>query len=400
MIEGIIMGMFGLAFLLFMLYILWKLIKIFVYRVMAPRKWLVVLAREGEHTLADIGGAFWKSKLNKRGKHYDDDYWVVDGDGPQTLFDKMFPGLMYIGFSATLYEYDFSWLKVVDPGTGELQNRKERVSSIYYKDYNYGMKITKAETKGMVPIDLYFATLVSIVNPYIVRSGTADWLSVVRTSLVSHFNSYIGSLGSADALNEAVRSGSLGRKFFNYLKNEASHDDKYDNAIEEIMYLTGALIKNIDSLNVEYDPAYAEAAKQEAIEEKKGDAAVMRARKEGEAYEIMVGRKTRADLKRILAIGVGPAITFAYYEIVKPTDKTLILGQPNIGYTRGREDSHISVLKDLLISHLGSAKIGKYFDGLQQGKINPADVVEELFNGLSEEDMSRLSEMVEKKKGV
>lgn len=251
MIEEMLIGAVNTAIILVLIVLAFFAFKVFMYSVLAPRDLFVGFLNEGEIVSVVEGGKLKNAKIRQEGKYLGPGYWVKDGSVPKTMFERLFPGLIWIGipFINRVYKYKFIWIKIVK-GAEMIERIDHNVRSIFAKAFTYGMRLIDAETKSMVKLSIDFGVVLRVVNPEIALFKNDKWLDMVTSTIVAAFRDFIKTFEGPE--NVIKDQGVLGNMFFEYMQKAPSTIKGCNNIIEELRMARGVEVDAIQILNVDY----------------------------------------------------------------------------------------------------------------------------------------------------
>lgn len=338
MIEEMLIGAVNAAIILFLIVLAFFAFKVFIYSVLAPRDLVFGLLNEGEIVSIVEGGKLKNAKMRQEGKYLGPGYWVKDGSVPKTMFERLFPGLIWIGIPGInkVYTYKFIWTKVLK-GAEMIERMDPNVRSIFAKAFTYGMRLIDAETKSMVKLSIDFGVVLRVVNPEIALFKNDKWLDMVTSTIVAAFRDFIKTFEGPE--NVIKDQGVLGNMFFEYMQKKAPSTIKgCNNIIEELRNARGVEVDAIQILNVDYgewgtiaiEVKTAEIRKEAQRVKAEGDKIAMILRGEAEKeYERLLGEGKAAGLtaykdaqtiafeKQFAKIGVMPALVADWHQALQ-----------------------------------------------------------------------------------
>lgn len=99
-------------------------------------------------------------------------------------------GLVFVGLWPfdTIHSYKFRWQSLKE---GKVVSREEELDYVFAKADVYYAKLSSAETKGMVPLDIELYLTIRIVNPYRALFRARQWLEFAVNRISPHIRQYI-----------------------------------------------------------------------------------------------------------------------------------------------------------------------------------------------------------------
>lgn len=138
------------------------------------------------------------------------DLWDIVGAVTPKRF---FGGLRFYGWWPLddIYIYDFQWTGIKE--TGELDLHPEETLDFgILKDDVYGCKIEKAEDKKLLPLDVYVALTLRIINPYKALFNIQNWFEAVINRVRPYIRDFITTEEYENFIVSPIRIGTEVKK--------------------------------------------------------------------------------------------------------------------------------------------------------------------------------------------
>lgn len=309
------------------------LIRIFVYQHLAPNNRWVAKLPEGSCIFVIEGGEM-TPKMKYKGYHLADNGQVTPGEkiSEKSLFTRLFPGLIWLGPTRSIYSYQFEWGKWKN---GKIQDKIEEVSQVLVTPYQYALEIRELETGDNNKVDITIVVMVQINNPwYAMFGGSGIWLSRIEALLQGSLRSFIVRFQNPDEVNNTTNLSELWWSFMKGNSNLWSEFQKIGvkvGGVEIVELDLGEFGEKIRNLNQEKVTTNINRG----IEITKAETAakVTRITSEAEAAAILnkaaANNKAIADLIQI--IGPEAAAKIIMAQQLKSTDKVIIGGGNDSG---------------------------------------------------------------------
>lgn len=156
--------------------------------------------KEGTAKIVLQFGAFHGVLLAKKGYKINDNNDIVKGD------EWHLPGgLRFVGFWPIyrVHKRDLKWVKAL-PG-GALEDRLEKgVDFILARvDYQYGLRVGKAEDKDLLPLNIEMVVTARIVNPYKAQFAVKNWYDAMISRIAPYVREYISGFKYEDIIGRS-----------------------------------------------------------------------------------------------------------------------------------------------------------------------------------------------------
>lgn len=286
---------------------------------------------EGTAKFVMLGGEPVATLIQMQGYRFDLDGNVVAGTAPRQ-YPVLFGAWWFenpLVQRKTIFGYDWRRTVVDEHGkTRELNSSGDNaIDYVPLQRDVYWAKITGAETKDLIPVDVELLITAQIVNPYkaIFQTGAKPgvWLQVVIASMEGEVTPVMSEEPYADWI---TKPNSVGDKLFEKLQ-------KYG-VIKEFEDLHGVRVFSIRGLKVDPHPDYRELTTRGTKARLEGAAAVIEAELKGDAQVALATRQADALLKRVRGIEAagGPAMALEYLDAlrVSPVGANIMMMMPDV----------------------------------------------------------------------
>jgi hypothetical protein len=188
--------------------------------------WTIV--QEGQVKTILKLGQFHRNIMSYKGHDFDQDWNVIDSLPHRRLFG----GFQFVGIPIihTVHTYKFSWMSYqqVQKDGGiiyqAIPHKDELLDYILVQDDVYFSFIDKAETIGMVPVDVSLLLTIRILNPYKALFRVQNWLEVTLNQVVPALRAFIGTK-EFEQLTSGETRKQVEQKFNEFLR--FSHIDEF-----------------------------------------------------------------------------------------------------------------------------------------------------------------------------
>lgn len=323
-IIGIVMGilgawLFGIAIIVIVAFLS-------LYLILAPSGIFAFLEEEGYAKIIMKGESFYDVHIKMRGKYLSTDLDIVDeGSGkPRKKVPFSIFGMVFIAWPFyRVYTYEQEWVKFKD---GVKEKRKEVLDHVLGMPYVYGVEVLSAETKGKIPINLKIEVEAEIFAPYKAMFRIKNWNSSMTSWIEGATRDFISTLtyeeiqdrSSAKPLSEALQ-------------------EHINNKVKRSLENYGVRINNLTVIDIDpADKEYEEDTKVKTREERKKEAAIVKAEADAEVTII----KAEADAKKEAISRMSSALIM----VASATGQTIedlkkeIQGNPGILHTKYKNE--------------------------------------------------------------
>ena len=264
-IIGIVMGIIwgailGIAIFAFALFLV-------LYLVWAPHGIFGFFLEEGYAKIVMKGESFHGCYIKYQGKMLLSNLNVVDGV-EKVPFNIM--GMVPILWPFyRVYTYQQKWVKFKD---GVKNKREETLSHVILMPYVYGVEVVDAETEGKVPVDVAIAVEAKIFNPYKAIFRIKDW----NYAMTSWIEGAVRDFVSTKSYEDLIKGQLATRLQAEVLKEVAS-----------LLYAYGVEVTNLSVIQIApSNKEYEDATQQKVIEERKKEAAIVKAQADAQKEAI------------------------------------------------------------------------------------------------------------------
>lgn len=230
-----------------------------IYFVLAPRGWFFTIVPEGRAKAVVKMGSFEKFLIQWKGFKFDSEWNVVPGEERHHPFG----GLRWVGIPPfwEVYRYKFSWTGV-DVNGELIPHKKEELDYVLLMEDVYWAKISAAEDKDSLPLDIELLVTMKVVNPYKALFQVQNWSEMVMNRLKPLFREYVAGSSYQDLLKKKTEAE---EKFYQMIGTIA--EEEFENYGVQIVE-NGIEIKNIDPTPVEGIPSIREVTLRKYVAEK------------------------------------------------------------------------------------------------------------------------------------
>ena len=244
----------------------------------APKGIFAFFLEEGYAKIIMEGDSFHDVHMKMRGKYLSTDFDVVDeGSG---LPRKAGPSINIFGMVPLLwpfhkvYTYEQQWVKF---NRGVKQERKEVLDHVMTKPYTYGVESFDAETIGKIPFRLKIAIEAAVTNPYKAIFRISKWNDSMTTWVEGAIRDFVSMFTYEEMQSRTKSSVSLSEELRDYVQLK----------LKDTLKDYGVVITNLTVIDIKCaDPEYEEDTKAKTREERKKEAAIVRAEADAEKEAI------------------------------------------------------------------------------------------------------------------
>lgn len=215
--QGLANSLLAIPYPVWLIVTLPTIVFLFVYFVLAPNNCFFTFVQEGTAKFVVRGDKFQKCLIQWEGHTFDypkdhPEKWdVVLGKERHLLGGLRFYGIWPID---DIHIYRFRWTSVTE--RGEVKPREEWLDYILLKDDVYLCKVSEAEDKNLLPLDLQIFLTIRVINPYKAKFAIQDWLETVINRMQPLIRQYVAKDTYENLL---PRRQGIGEEIWNLLKD-------------------------------------------------------------------------------------------------------------------------------------------------------------------------------------
>lgn len=238
-----------------------------LYLVWAPHGIFGFFLEEGYAKIVMRGESFHRCYIKYQGKMLLSNFNVADGV-EKVPFNIM--GMVPMAWPFyRVYTYQQRWVKFKN---GVKEQREELLAHVILMPYVYGVEIKDAETEGKVPINMWIEVEARIANPYKAMFQIKDWNAAMTSWIEGASRDFI----SKNSYEQIIR-GDLSQTLSDHIVKKT----------KAILERYGVEVTNLSVIQVVPSSAeYEQATQQKVIEERKKEAAIVRAQADAQKEAI------------------------------------------------------------------------------------------------------------------
>jgi regulator of protease activity HflC (stomatin/prohibitin superfamily) len=298
-----------------------------IYFWLAPKDIFFTFVSEGTAKIVTRNEAYHKTLISYAGHELDDEGFVIEENSSkstkklnicgkicQIIFSK---GLFFLGFWPfdRIYQYEFTWTSIDTKGD-PIFHKKRMIDYIFLKRDVYFIRLTHAEDRENLPLDVEVVVTMSIVSPFVALMRIDRWLDVVSNFIQTEIRSEISSYPFSELINRnsgQSEGRELGDEIYGRLNSSpGTRDDDLNYGIkpspgsklEQLLKNTGSNVEKIGIRQINpVGDKYREITMKKVTAEKEAEATKIRA--DADAY--VVTKTASAKAEAIRAIGAANA---------------------------------------------------------------------------------------------
>ena len=231
--------------------------------------------KEGTAKIVLKFGAFDKVLLAKTGYAMDADGNIGPGEQELGLFELL-GGLRFVGirFIHTIYKRDFTWVKSLPDGVMQDRSEADVDFILASVDYQYGLRITKAESKDLLDLNAQITLTARVVNPYKALFAVKDWFDAVVVRIAPAVREYISNHTYEEIISDP--KSQLDRDVIKQLRLKGE-DGSYS-IIDKLRDFYGIEVLALETVNIDPDETYRKATLEKWQAERDAEAELVKQR--------------------------------------------------------------------------------------------------------------------------
>lgn len=252
-----------------------------IYLVLAPENLFFTFVPENKVKFIISGGRLQKILASSNqytlhpGNAQFDKYDVVRGESKGLL-----GGLRFYGFwpLSDVMIYRFKWTNITESGV--ISEHDEILDTMILKTDMYLVKVTDAEDKNMIPMDIKAILTIRIVNPYKAMYMAQNWLENIVNIIKPAVREQVRKYSYEELIKgDGEHFSLLGKNIFNELRGGVPND------IEELYAKYGIELSSIRIENIDPQAGLRELTLKKIVAEKEAEVKKITASADAEAFK-------------------------------------------------------------------------------------------------------------------
>lgn len=292
---------------------------VFLIYFLAKNNLFFTIVEEGSAKAIMRGGEFYKFVLAYKGYTFDKEEgkeWdLIPSEENEELFSflpklfgerfrKIFGGIRWVGipFLNAIYEYNFRWTVLRESKASEEEGKKEngfaeqrqlpnegkwavsfakRLDYIYLRDAIYYNNLVGAETKELMPVDIFMLLPIRVMNPYKALFRVQKWLDATLDLIKPSVRGWVAQRSYQKVIGKVeVAEHEFDEILKRKIKKLVPGQEKEPLSISEYLLSTyGVQVKRVTFEDVVPPAGYSEAATKRAEARQDAERAVEQAKR-------------------------------------------------------------------------------------------------------------------------